>query len=89
MTAIVLPRAPTICAVRDGRFVDACARVSREPFQLVQILDHRTRQPSRSCVVVVDEAGAMTPLVSCPFCGVEHRASLQTGAAVDVADRVF
>lgn len=74
MPALV-PRAPTICAVRDGRFVDACARVSREPFQLVQILDHRTRQPSRSYVGVADETGAMTPLASCPFCGVEHGGS--------------
>lgn len=63
------PRAAT-CTVRDGRFVEPCAALSTEPFELVQSLDHASRQPSRSFVAVWSR-GALVPLRACPFCSVE------------------
>jgi hypothetical protein len=60
----------TSCTVREGVFVEPCARVSVEPFQIVQILDHRTRQPRGGLIAVVTD-GALVPLRGCPFCQVE------------------
>ena len=54
---------------RDARFVEPCASLVGEPFELVQTLDPRTREPVRT-LVCVWSSGALRPLRSCPFCGV-------------------
>lgn len=63
-------RRAAICVVREGVFVDPCARVSNEPFLAVQVLDHRTRQPRTTMLAVVTD-GVLVPLPGCPFCHVE------------------
>lgn len=68
---VILPRLGATCTVRDGRFVDPCSGVADMlGLELVQVLDHRTRQPRRSTLMAQTVTG-LAPVRCCPSCGVE------------------
>lgn len=78
--AITLPRA-TVCAVRDGRFVDPCgAAADLVGVLLVDVLDSRTRQ-ARSRLLYGLTSSGLTPLRHCPACGVEMPRGIGDGRA--------
>lgn len=65
---VYVPR--QICEVRDGRFVEPCQHLTASSFELVQVLDMRSKTPLRNIVGGWTE-GRFMPFKVCPFCAVE------------------
>lgn len=67
----LLPRLGAACTVRDGRFVEPCAGVADMiGIELVQTIDVRTKQPTRTTLMARTVAG-LVPVRCCPACMVE------------------